>query len=40
MVDLPASVRVFVAVAPVDLHKGFDGLELLSRGDRPTKIGR
>ena len=31
MVTLPASVRVFVAVAPVDFRKGFDGLAQLAR---------
>ena len=31
MVTLPASVRVFVAVAPADFRKGFDGLAQLAR---------
>ena len=30
MVTLPASVRVFVAVAPADFRKGFDGLAQLA----------
>ena len=31
MVTLPASIRVFVAVAPADFRKGFDGLAQLAR---------
>jgi transposase len=31
MLSLPASVRVFVAVAPADLRKGFDGLAQITR---------
>jgi transposase len=31
MFSLPASVRVFVATAPVDLRRGFDGLASLTR---------
>ena len=31
MLTLPASVRVFVAVAPADLRRGFDGLARLAR---------
>jgi transposase len=31
MLNLPASVRVFVAVAPADLRKGFDGLAQITR---------
>lgn len=31
MLSLPASVRVFVAVAPADLRKGFDGLARITR---------
>lgn len=32
MLTLPATVRVFVAAAPVDLRKGFNGLSALVRG--------
>ena len=31
MLSLPASVRVFVAVAATDLRKGFDGLAQITR---------
>ena len=31
MFSVPASVRVFVATAPVDLRRGFDGLAALTR---------
>ena len=31
MLTLPASIRVFVAVAPADFRKGFDGLAQLAR---------
>jgi transposase len=31
MLSLPATVRVFVAVAPADLRKGFDGLAQITR---------
>jgi len=31
MFSVPASVRVFVATAPVDLRRGFDGLSGLTR---------
>lgn len=31
MFAVPASVRVFVATAPVDLRRGFDGLAALTR---------
>ena len=31
MFGMPATVRVFVAVAPADLRKGFDGLAQLAR---------
>ena len=31
MLSLPASVRVFVAVAATDLRKGFDGLARITR---------
>ncbi|HEX3361004.1 MAG TPA: IS66 family insertion sequence element accessory protein TnpB [Solirubrobacterales bacterium] len=31
MIGLPATVRVFVAVAPADLRKGYDGLSQLAR---------
>jgi transposase len=31
MLSLPASVRVFVAVEPADLRKGFDGLAQMTR---------
>jgi transposase len=31
MLTLPASIRVFVAVAPADFRKGFDGLAQLTR---------
>lgn len=31
MFSVPASVRVFVATAPVDLRRGFDGLAGLTR---------
>jgi len=31
VLSLPASVRVFVAVAPADLRKGFDGLAQITR---------
>lgn len=31
MLSLPAAVRVFVAVAPADLRKGFDGLAQVTR---------
>ncbi len=31
MIGLPATVRVFVAVAPADLRKGYDGLAHLAR---------
>ena len=42
MLTLPPTVRVFVASAPVDLRKGFDGLSALvqsSFGHDPTSIG-
>jgi transposase len=32
MLTLPATVRVFVATQPVDLRKGFDGLQALVWG--------
>ncbi len=32
MLTLPATVRVFVATAPIDLRRGFDGLALAVRG--------
>jgi transposase len=38
MLSLPARVRIFVAVAPVDFRRGFDGLYALVRdqfGDDP-----
>jgi transposase len=31
VIGLPATVRVFVAVAPADLRKGYDGLAQLAR---------
>jgi transposase len=31
VIGLPATVRVFVAVAPADLRKGYDGLSQLAR---------
>ena len=31
MLSLPPSVRIFVAVKPVDLRKGFDGLSAATR---------
>jgi transposase len=31
MIGWPATVRIFVAVAPADLRKGFDGLAQLAR---------
>jgi transposase len=31
VIGLPATVRIFVAVAPADLRKGFDGLAQLAR---------
>ena len=31
MLSLPSSLRVFIAAAPVDLRRGFDGLSLLVR---------
>ena len=31
MIGLPATVRVFVAVEPADLRKGYDGLARLAR---------
>jgi transposase len=33
MLSLPATVRVFVAVAPADLRKGYDGLAQLARAE-------
>jgi transposase len=35
MLMLPPSVRVFVAVGPVDLRKGFDGLAAIARHSMP-----
>jgi transposase len=31
MLNLPSSVKIFVATGPVDLRKGFDGLAVLTR---------
>lgn len=31
MLTLPASVRLFVATAPIDMRKGIDGLKLLTQ---------
>ena len=31
MIGLPATVRIFVAVVPIDFRNGFDGLAQLTR---------